>query len=314
MPNLVPPVVTAADALAYRARILEAEADFEPLMTLYLTDRTSPDDLAEAKESGAVVAVKLYPQGATTNSDRGVSSLSNIDDALAAMVELDLVLCVHGEVTDKDVDVFDREAVFIERHLLPLKARHPDLKIVLEHITTAEGIDFVKTSGRGVAGTLTAHHLLLNRNALFEGGLNPHHYCLPILKAEAHREALVAAATSGDDGFFLGTDSAPHTRGKKECAAGCAGCYTSWHAMSLYAEAFDRVGALDRLADFASVFGARFYGLPQNAGTLRLERAAVEVPSELALGDEPLVPLLAGTTLGWRVTSRAAPQSARGPR
>ncbi|MFN2309459.1 MAG: dihydroorotase, partial [Gammaproteobacteria bacterium] len=275
MPNLKPPVTTTAQALAYRERILAAVpkgVDFTPLMTLYLTDATRPEEIRAAKASGHIHAVKLYPAGATTHSDAGVTDLARCQAALEALAETGLPLLVHGEVTDGNVDVFDREAVFIERHLTRLLRDFPKLKIVLEHITSAEGIEFVRAMPASVAGTLTAHHLLLNRNAMFQGGIRPHHYCLPVLKREQHRQALVAAAISGNPKFFLGTDSAPHARGAKESACGCAGIYTAHAALELYAQAFEDAGALDRLEGFASCFGADFYGLPRNPGTLTLVR------------------------------------------
>ncbi|MCB9566668.1 MAG: dihydroorotase [Myxococcales bacterium] len=309
MPNLRPPVLTTADAIAYRGRILEAlppGARFEPLMTLYLTDQTSADELRRARESGVVHGVKLYPAGATTNSAAGVRHLDRIDGALAAMQELDLPLLVHGEVTDADVDIFDREAVFIDRLLRPLCARFPRLRVVLEHITTAEGVAFVCERDEGrVAGTITAHHLLLNRNDLLVGGIHPHHYCLPVLKRERHRRALVDAATGGDRRFFLGTDSAPHARPAKESACGCAGCYTAHAAIELYAEAFEAAGALDRLEGFASRHGPAFYGLPVNEGTITLVREPWEVPVSYPFGDDAVVPLRAGGAITWRLAADA---------
>lgn len=306
MPNLRPPVQTTAQAAAYRDRILAAvppEHDFTPLMTLYLTDQTDPSDVRQGLAAGVVHAVKLYPAGATTNSDAGVRSLDALDPVLEALAELGAPLLVHGEVTDPDVDVFDREAVFIERHAIPMLERHPSLRMVFEHATTAQAVDFVKGFADGrVAATLTPQHLLMDRNALFEGGLRPHHYCLPVLKRRTHREALVAAAISGDPRFFLGTDSAPHAMHLKESACGCAGCYTAPHAMALYATVFDAHGALDRLPDFASRFGARFYGLPENGGAIRLIRQETRVPDDFPLdGDHRIVPLLAGEYLPWRV-------------
>ncbi len=306
MPNLRPPVVTTADAVAYRDRILAAVpagVDFMPLMTLYLTDKTDPDDLKQGIGAGVVQAVKLYPAGATTNSDHGVRSLDGLDPVLEVLAARGIPLLVHGEVTDPEVDVFDREAVFIERHAVPMLERHPTLRMVFEHATTAEAVGFVRSHPEDrVAATLTPQHLLMDRNALFEGGLRPHRYCLPVLKRRQHREALLAAATSGDPRFFLGTDSAPHARHAKETACGCAGCYTAPHALALYAQAFDAVDALDRLPDFASRFGARFYGLPENAGQVRLVRDPVPVPDPTVLPDgHTIVPLLAGETLDWRV-------------
>jgi len=305
MPNLRPPVTTAAAAAAYRGRILAAlpeGARFEPLMTLYLTDETSTEELERARASGLVHAVKLYPAGATTNSAGGVSDLARVDTALAAMSSLGLPLLVHGEVTDPSVDVFDRERVFIERHLAPLLRRHPRLRVVLEHITTREAAEFVRSQEGRVGATITAHHLLLNRNAMLVGGVQPHHYCLPVLKRESHREALVAAAISGDPRFFLGTDSAPHARSAKEAACGCAGIYTAHAALPLYAEVFERAGALEKLEGFASRFGAAFYGLPVNQETVTLAREPWVVPGQFPLGEgEELVPMRAGQTIGWRV-------------
>jgi dihydroorotase len=304
MPNLRAPVRTTAQALAYRDRILAAlpeDAAFEPLMTLYLTDDTPPEEIARARLSGQVHGVKLYPAGATTHSDSGVTRISRCFHTLERMAELGMPLLVHGEVTDPEVDVFDREPVFIEEVLSPLLARFPGLKVVLEHITTREAVQFVEVTGPNVAATITAHHLLLNRNALFLGGIRPHHYCLPVLKRESHREALVAAATSGNPKFFLGTDSAPHARGTKEAACGCAGIYTAHAALELYAVAFEEAGALDKLADFASRHGAQFYGLAPNAGTVTLERREWTVPESLRFGAETLVPLRAGEILPWKL-------------
>ncbi|MBL8491596.1 MAG: dihydroorotase [Rhodocyclaceae bacterium] len=305
MPNLRPPVTTVEMAAAYRGRILAARpagSDFEPLMTLYLTDNLPPAEIDAARASGFVHAVKLYPAGATTNSDAGVTDLARCRATLARMEALGVPLLVHGEVTDPAVDVFDREAVFIERVLAPVHRDFPALKIVLEHITTRDGADFVRDAGPGVAATITAHHLLLNRNAIFAGGIRPHHYCLPVLKRETHRQALVAAATSGNPKFFLGTDSAPHARSTKEAACGCAGCYTAHAGIELYAEAFEAAGALDRLEAFASHFGPDFYGLPRNAGALTLVREQVGIPTHVDfLPGDPLVPLRAGETLAWRL-------------
>ena len=304
MPNLQPPVTTTAQALAYRTRILGAlptDMDFDPLMTLYLTDNTSPDEIREAADSEHVHAVKLYPAGATTHSDAGVTDIARTHDALAMMQEQGLPLLVHAEVTDAAVDVFDREAVFIERHLQPLIERFPSLRVVLEHVTTQDGIDFVKTSPDTVAATITAHHLLLNRNAMFAGGIRPHNYCLPVLKRERHRQALLEAATGGSPRFFLGTDSAPHARERKETGCGCAGIYTAHAAIELYAQVFDEAGALDRLEDFASHFGADFYGLPRNTGTITLEKKDWQIPHAYPLGDSSVVPMYAGQTLHWRL-------------
>ncbi|MCC8986681.1 MAG: dihydroorotase [Candidatus Contendobacter sp.] len=304
MPNLRPPVTTTAAALAYRTRILEAVPpgrDFQPLMTLYLTDQTPPAEIARAKESGYVVAGKLYPAGATTNADSGVTDLRRLYPALEAMQRCGMPLLAHGEVTDPTVDIFDREAVFIESALIPLTRDFPALKIVLEHITTVEAAEFVRAAPATVAATITAHHLLYNRNALFQGGVRPHYYCLPILKRERHRQALIRVATSGDPKFFLGADSAPHPQQGKESACGCAGCYTAYAALELYAEAFDAAGALHRLEAFASFHGPDFYGLPRNTGTVTLQRQSTLVPETLRFGDEWLIPLRAGETLNWRL-------------
>ena len=305
MPNLRPPVTTTALARDYRDRILAAlpeGASFEPLMTLYLTDLTAPDELRRAKASGFVHAVKLYPAGATTNSDSGVTSIDKCRAALETMQELGLPLLVHGEVTDPDVDVFDREQVFIDRILAPLVRSMPALRIVLEHITTRQAADFVREAGPNVAATITAHHLLLNRNAIFQGGVRPHHYCLPVLKREEHRRALVQAATSGSPRYFLGTDSAPHARHTKENDCGCAGVYTAHAGIELYAEAFDAAGALDRLEGFASVHGPAFYGLPRNDGAITLRRQAWDVPVEFPYGEHRLVGLRAGGRIGWALS------------
>jgi dihydroorotase len=305
MPNLRPPVTTVALASEYRQRILQALPDglkFEPLMTLYLTDRTSPDEIDRAVASGFVKAVKLYPAGATTNSDAGVTSIDKVYPVLERMQALGLVLCVHGEVTHADVDVFDRERVFIDRVLAPLAAEFPRLRTVFEHITTREAAQYVSEAGENVAATITAHHLLLNRNAMLVGGVRPHHYCLPILKRETHRQALVAAAISDNRRFFLGTDSAPHAQSTKESACGCAGCYTSHAGIELYAEAFDEVGALDRLEAFASFNGPDWYGLPRNTDTLTLIKEPWTVPASLDyLPGDPLVPLRAGQVCAWRL-------------
>jgi len=308
MPNLKPPVTTAAQAVAYRRRILDAVPDgvaFEPLMTLYLTDTLPPDEIRRARDAG-VVAVKLYPAGATTNSDAGVTDLRKTRATLAAMQREGLPLLVHGEVTDPAVDLFDREAVFIDRVMLPLRRDFPGLKIVFEHITTREAVQYVQSADRFVAATITAHHLLYNRNAIFLGAngsaaLRPHWYCLPVLKREEHRLALVAAATSGSDRFFLGTDSAPHPAHLKEHAAGCAGCYTALSALELYAEAFEAAGALARLEAFASFNGPAFYGLPRNRGMVTLRRQPWKVPEALPFGEATLKPLCGGETLNWRL-------------
>jgi dihydroorotase len=304
MPNLKPPVRTVAETAAYRQRILDALPAglvFEPLMTLYLTDNTTPDEIARARASGFVHAVKYYPAGATTNSDFGVSAVEKAWPAIAAMEAVGLPLLVHGESTDPEVDVFDREAHFIDQVLLPLLARFPRLKLVLEHITTAEGVAFVRQAGAHVAGTLTVHHLLYNRNALFKGGIRPHYYCLPVLKRERHRQALVEAATSGSPKFFLGTDSAPHARHTKECACGCAGIYTAHAAIELYAEAFEAADALDRLEGFASLFGPAFYGLPVNVERINLVREPWPVPESLGFGADSVIPLRAGESVAWRL-------------
>jgi dihydroorotase len=304
MPNLKPPVTTAAQALAYKARIqaaLPAGAAFEPLMTLYLTDNLGADEISRAKDAG-VVAVKLYPAGATTNSDAGVTDLRKTYPALQAMQRLGLPLLVHGEVTSPEVDLFDREAVFIDTQLTPLRRDFPELKIVLEHITTAQAAQYVQSSdARFQAATLTAHHLLYNRNAIFTGGIRPHYYCLPVLKRESHRQALLAAATRGDARFFLGTDSAPHAVHLKEHASGCAGCYTAHAALELYAQAFESVGALDKLEGFASFFGADFYGLPRNTGNVTLLRQSWTPPERVPFGRGELKPLAGGEPLAWRL-------------
>ncbi len=304
MPNLKPAVRTTQQALHYRDRILSAlpeEGGFEPLMTLYLTDDTPPEEIARAKLSGRVAGVKLYPAGATTHSDEGVTRISRCFHTLEKMQDVGLPLLVHGESTDPAIDVFDRERAFLEEVLGPLLERFPGLKVVLEHITTRDAVQFVEVTGENVAATITAHHLLLNRNSLFLGGIRPHHYCLPVLKREEHREALVEAAISGNPKFFLGTDSAPHAKNAKETGSGCAGIYTAHAAIELYASAFEEAGALERLDDFASVHGARFYGLPLNEGTITLVREEWTVPAELPFGDETLVPLRAGETLAWKL-------------
>jgi dihydroorotase len=305
MPNLRPPVTTAALAAAYRERILAATpagSDFEPLMSLYLTDNLAPEEIVLARRAG-VVAAKLYPAGATTNSDAGVTDLRKTYRTLEAMQRAGMLLLVHGEVTDPDVDIFDREAVFLETKLKPLRRDFPELKIVVEHMTTKEAVQYVRDSDRFTAGTITAHHLLYNRNALFTGGIRPHYYCLPVLKREVHRQALVEAATSGNPRFFLGTDSAPHPALLKEHALGCAGCYTALSAMELYAEAFDGAGALDKLEGFASFFGADFYGLPRNSGKLTLKKENWQLPEAVPFGEAELKPLRGGETLAWRVVA-----------
>ena len=302
MPNLRPPVTTTAQAVAYRERILAALPEgstFEPLMTLYLTDNLPPDEIRRAKDAG-IVAVKLYPAGATTNSDAGVTDLRKTYRTLEALQREGLKLLVHGEVTSPDIDLFDREAVFIDDVFEPLRRDLPELKVVFEHITTREAAQYVAESSAFTAATITAHHLLYNRNAIFMGGLRPHYYCLPVLKREVHRQALVAAATSGSAKFFLGTDSAPHASVMKEASVCGAGCFTALSALELYAEAFDAAGALDRLEGFASHHGPDFYGLPRNAGTVTLRRQAYELPAAVPFGDALLKPLRGGETLGWK--------------
>jgi dihydroorotase len=309
MPNLSPPVTTTDQALAYRERILAAlpaNTSFQPLMTLYLTDDTPPEEITRAKASGQVFGVKLYPAGATTNSQSGVTDVERCYETLAAMERVGVPLLVHGEVTDDHVDIFDREAVFIEEILAPLVARFPDLKVVFEHITTAEAAAFVRDASDNVGATITAHHLLLNRNHMLVGGVRPHNYCLPVLKRERHREALVAAATSGNPKFFLGTDSAPHSRSTKENACGCAGSFTAPAAIELYAEVFDTAGELDRLEAFASHYGPDFYGLPRNTDTLSLEKRAWQVPSSFPYLDEEIVPFMAEERLAWAMVDRTA--------
>jgi dihydroorotase len=304
MPNLRPPVVKVSDAKAYRARILKAlpkGVKFEPLMTLYLTDNTSAAEIGKAAASGFVKAVKYYPAGATTNSDSGVTDIRKCEAALEAMQASGMPLLVHGEVTDAEVDVFDREVVFLDRTLGPLVKRFPTLKIVVEHITTHEAAAFVERAPDNVAATITAHHLLMNRNAIFAGGIRPHHYCLPVLKREPHRRALMKVATSGSPKFFLGSDTAPHARNTKETSCGCAGMYTAHAALELYAEVFDGAGALDRLEGFASHHGADFYGLPRNAGKVTLEKVEWQVPEEYPFGSDTVVPLRAGQAIGWRL-------------
>lgn len=304
MPNLKPPVTSVEQAAAYRERILAARpagSRFEPLMTLYLTDNTAPEEARKAKASGFVHAIKLYPAGATTNSDAGLTKTEKAFATLAAMEEIGLPLLVHGEVTDSQVDVFDREKSFIDRELAPLVRRFPKLKVVFEHITTKDAAEFVRDAGPNVGATITVHHLLLNRNALFVGGIRPHHYCLPVLKREVHREALVAAATSGSPKFFLGTDSAPHARHTKETACGCAGIYTAHAAIELYAEAFEAAGALDKLEGFASHHGPDFYGLARNSDSLTLVKDSWTVPDTVTFGEFPLVPFRAGEQIHWRV-------------
>jgi len=308
MPNLKPPVTTVDHAIAYRERIVAAlpqDSAFEPLMTLYLTDNTSAEDIRRAAQSDIVHAVKYYPAGATTNSDSGVTDLERASPALEAMQEAELPLLLHGEVTDPEIDIFDREAVFIERHLAPLMDKFPALRMVLEHVTTHDAVDFVAAAPNRLAATITVHHLLFNRNAMFEGGLRPHRFCLPVIKREPHRRALLAAATSGSPKFFLGTDSAPHPKSAKESDCGCAGVYSAPTALELYAEVFEQAGALDKLEAFASFHGADFYKLPRNTGQIVLRREATPVPAELPVGDDALVPLGAGSSLNWRLVDKA---------
>ncbi|SEL13336.1 dihydroorotase [Colwellia chukchiensis] len=303
MPNLVPPVTNAALAEQYHQRIMAAKpsAHFKPLMVLYLTDQTTAQDITEAKASGLVYAAKLYPAGATTNSSSGVTHVDNIAEVLAAMEAENMPLLVHGEVTDHDIDIFDREAVFIDTILRPLVAKYPNLNIVLEHITTKHAVDFVMQANENVAATITAHHLLFNRNHMLVGGIRPHFYCLPILKRNIHQQALIAAATSGSEKFFLGTDSAPHAQAAKEAACGCAGAYTAHAAIELYAEAFEQAGALDKLEGFASLHGPKFYNLPANAEKITLTKNAWSVPATLAFGDDNVVPIRANETIAWQV-------------
>ncbi|MBT7307798.1 MAG: dihydroorotase [Gammaproteobacteria bacterium] len=305
MPNLTPPVTTTRQALQYRQRIMAAlpeESHFQPLMTLYLTDNTPAEEIYRAKESGLITAAKLYPAGATTNSDSGVTDVSHIYPTLEAMAEAGIPLLVHGEVTQPEVDLFDREARFIDQVLVPLTQKIPTLQLVFEHITTEDGVRFVEQAAENIAATITAHHLLMNRNAMFQGGMHPHYYCLPVLKREQHRLALVRAATSGNPKFFLGTDSAPHPRHAKESSCGCAGIYTAHAAIELYAEAFDNAAALDKLEGFASFYGADFYGLPRSSEKITLERAAWTVPSELPFAEASLVPFRANQPILWTVT------------
>ena len=304
MPNLRPPVTTTEQTLAYRQHILAAlpaGMKFEPLMTLYLTDNTSAEEIRKAKLSGAVHAVKLYPAGATTNSDAGVTDLRKTYPALEEMQRCSMPLLVHGEVTNSDIDIFDRETVFIERVLQPLLNDLPKLRVVFEHITTREAVQFVANAPDNIAATITAHHLLYNRNAMLVGGIRPHYYCLPVLKRETHRAALVKAATSGNKKFFLGTDSAPHAQHTKEAACGCAGCYTAHAAIELYAEAFEAAGALDKLEGFASFFGADFYGFPRNKESITLRKESWQVPVSLGFGEHRLVPLRAGEKMNWKL-------------
>jgi dihydroorotase len=305
MPNLVPPAATTAQALAYRERISTAQSNctrtFTPLMVLYLTDNTSPQEIVTAKKSGSVFAAKLYPAGATTNSDAGVTDLQRIYPALESMQQHGMPLLVHGEVTDASIDVFDREKIFIDRHLSLIVRNFPALKIVFEHVTTSDAVAFVKETSPNIGATITAHHLLYNRNHMLAGNIRPHFYCLPILKRSNHQQVLITAATSGNPKFFLGSDSAPHVRNKKEASCGCAGCYTAYATIELYAEAFDRAGALDKLEAFASFYGADFYGLPRNNDHIVLQRRSWQAPAELPLGDDVVVPLRAGETIEWQV-------------
>lgn len=304
MPNLKPPVTTVEQAAAYRDRILAAVPEgvsFEPLMVLYLTDSTPPSEIEKAKQSGFVHAVKFYPAGATTNSENGVTDWDKVRETVAMMERVDLPLLLHGEVTDTEIDIFDRERVFLERHLAPLHRDFPGLRIVLEHVTTKDSVDFVRGASERVAATITAHHLIWNRNEIFRGGLRPHAYCLPVLKREQHRKALIEAATGDDPRFFLGTDSAPHARGRKESDCGCAGIYTAHAAMELYAEAFEDAGALDKLEAFASLRGPDFYGLPRNADMITMVREERKIEEDLPFGSERLVPMKAGETIRWQL-------------
>ncbi len=306
MPNLKPPVTTVQQALEYRERVLAAVPkanSFEPLMTLYLTDNTSPVEIRHAVESPHVHAVKYYPAGATTNADSGVTDISHTYAAVEVMEELGLPLLIHGEVTDPDIDVFDREAVFIETVLIPLLQRYPKLRVVLEHITTQQAVEFILATEDNIAATITAHHLLMNRNAMFQGGIRPHHYCLPVLKREHHRQALIGAATSGSPKFFLGTDSAPHGKTAKESACGCAGMYTAHAAIEFYAEAFEQAGALDKLEGFSSLFGPDFYGLPRNTDNITLKKEEWDIPQTLSFATDTLIPLRAGGSVNWKLLS-----------
>lgn len=304
MPNLVPPVTNASMAMAYRERILAARpagSNFEPLVTLYLTDKTSANDIIEAKAAG-VVAAKLYPAGATTNSSHGVGALDALYPVFEVMAEQGMLLLIHGEVTEHEIDIFDREKVFIDRYLQHIVARIPSLKVVFEHITTADAVTFVAAASANVAATITPQHLLLNRNDLLVGGVRPHNYCLPVLKRRTHQEALRAAVAGGSNKFFLGTDSAPHEKHRKESACGCAGCYSAHSAIELYAQVFDDLGVLDKLEGFASHYGADFYGLPRNSGSVTLQKQQWQVPSEIILPNgNPIVPFYAGETLNWKL-------------
>ena len=308
MPNLKPPVTTVQQAMAYRERILASiptDTSFNPLMTLYLTDNSSPTEIHAAVDNPHVHAVKYYPAGATTNADSGVTDISKTYAALEVMEELGLPLLIHGEVTDPKVDIFDREAVFIESVLVPLLQRYPTLRVVLEHITTQQAVEFIQATNANIAATITAHHLLMNRNAMFQGGIRPHHYCLPVLKRELHRQALIQAATSSNPKFFLGTDSAPHAKSAKETACGCAGMYTAFAAIELYAEAFEQAGALDKLEGFSSFFGADFYDLPRNTDTITLSKQEWTVPDSLEFAEETLIPLRAGEIISWKLNHKA---------
>lgn len=306
MPNLMPPVRTADEAMAYRERILTArpkDSDFEPLMTLYLTDNTTPEDIRLAAESG-IRAVKLYPAGATTNSDAAVTNLDGLNPVLEALCDNHMLLLVHGEVTDAHIDIFDREKAFIDQRLIPITERFPELKIVFEHITTQEAVEFVTGSGDNIAATVTPQHLLLNRNDLLVGGIRPHNYCLPVLKRNIHQQALRAAVASGSPKFFLGTDSAPHEKANKETACGCAGCYSAWAALELYTQVFDELDALDKLEGFASHYGADFYGLPRNKGTVTLIKQAWHLPESIDLPNgRPIIPFMAGSEVQWKIKS-----------
>lgn len=306
MPNLVPPVTNTEMAESYYQRIManNPSPTFKPLMVLYLTDNTTAEDIRTAKQSGLVYAAKLYPAGATTNSSSGVTSVDNIAKVIAEMESLDMPLLIHGEVTDADIDIFDREAVFIDTILKPLVAKHPNLKVVLEHITTKNAVDFVNSASEKVAATITAHHLLYNRNHMLVGGIRPHYFCLPILKRNIHQQALISAATSGSNKFFLGTDSAPHPKGAKESACGCAGSYTAHAAIELYTEVFEQEGALDKLEGFASLNGPNFYNLPVNTDTITLEKSSWAVPETMALGGDVVVPIRAGEDIHWRVLDK----------
>ena len=306
MPNLNPPVTTVARAKAYRDRIIANRpdgSDWEPLMVLYLTDNTSPDEIRAAADCGFVFGCKYYPAGATTNSDSGVTNIDNIDSVLEAMQEVGMVLQIHGEVTDADIDIFDREAVFIERHLIKLVEKFPRLKVIFEHITTKEAAEFVASASENVAATITPQHLLYNRNHMLAGGIRPHYYCLPILKRDIHQQALIEAAVSGNKKFFLGTDSAPHTKDSKESCCGCAGCFSHPSAVEMYAEVFEQADAIDKFEAFASINGPDFYGLPYNKTSITLERESWEIPQSVPFGDSVIIPLAAGNQLNWRLKS-----------